>query len=104
MFHLPHNAIIPQEVQFIINLIDVSKKFYLYDDLKAMMFEEEIQQHVFENFHPGMYNNFQNNIVLKKMYEDILHKRKRYSDVKGIKYTISYLSRYLNQYIIKCKN
>ena len=87
MFHLPHNAIIPQEVQFIIDLIDVSKKFYLYDDLKAMMFEEEIRQHMFEVFHQGMYENFRKNAKLWQMYEDILYERKQYSDVKKIPYT-----------------
>jgi len=87
MFHLPHNAIIPEEVIFILNQIDTSKTYYLYDELKALMFEQEIKQHTFEDFHPGMYKNFQNDRKLKKIYDDVLNGSKHYNDVKGYQYT-----------------
>lgn len=86
-FHLPHNAIIPDEVKFILSLIDVNKEYYLYDDLKAMMFEEEIKQHKFEVFHPGMYANFQNDLRLKGIYDGILDGSFVYEDVKRKKYS-----------------
>ena len=86
-FHLPHNAIIPDEVKFIISLIDPQRDFYLYDELKAMMFEEEIRQHVFEKFHSGMYARIMNNMKLKLAYERVLSGECHYDDIKKIWYT-----------------
>lgn len=86
-FHLPHNAILPEEVKFILSLIDVSKDYYLYDELKAMMFEEEIRQGVFEKFHPGMYRNFMNDERLKFYYDNVLSGKFNYEDVKRIPYS-----------------
>ncbi len=86
-FHLPHNAILPEEVKFIISLIDTNRDYYLYDDLKAMMFEEEIKQNKFEIFHKRMYNNFMNNKVLKECYDNIKANKIKYEDIKRIKYS-----------------
>jgi len=87
MFHLPHNAIIPEEVEFILGLIDKTKEYYLYDDLKAVMFEQEIQQDKFRIFHPGMYKNFTQNANLYPVYRAILDGTAKYNDVKNIQYT-----------------
>lgn len=81
-FHLPHNAILPEEVKFIISLIDPNKEYYLYDDLKAMMFEEEIRHGVFEKFHPGMFKNFMKNERLKPYYDKVLSGELNYADIK----------------------
>ena len=70
-FHLPHNAILPEEVKFIIGLIDPNREYYLYDDLKAMMFEEEIRQGVFEKFHPGMYRNFMTDEDALRIFKEV---------------------------------
>lgn len=86
-FHLPHNAILPNEVEFILSLIDIKKDYYLYDDLKQMMFEQEIIQGKFQIFHPGMYKRFMRDKSLKEMYYQILKREKSYSDVKTMKYT-----------------
>lgn len=86
-FHLPHNAIIPEEVKFIISLINENNEYYLYDDLKAMMFEEEIKQHKFEIFHPGMYSRFQNTPELKAIYQSVLDGISTYDNVKGKDYS-----------------
>ena len=86
-FHLPHNAILPEEVKFIISLIDPNREYYLYDELKAMMFEEEIRKGVFESFHPGMYRNFMNDERLKFYYEKVLAGELNYEDVKRIPYS-----------------
>lgn len=86
-FHLPHNAILPEEVKFIISLIDPNREYYLYDDLKAMMFEEEIRQGVFENFHPGMYRNFMTDERLKTYYDKVLSGELNYADVKRVPYS-----------------
>jgi hypothetical protein len=64
-FHLPHNAILPEEVKFILSVLDENKEYYLYDDLKSIMFEEEIKQGKFEIFHNGMYKNFMANNIFK---------------------------------------
>ena len=87
MFHLPHNAIVPDEVEFIINLIDEKKEYYLYDELKAMLFEEEIRQGVFSTFHTGMYDNYMHSPALKSVYEKILNRECSYSDIKSKPYT-----------------
>lgn len=86
-FHLPHNAILPEEVKFILNLVDINKDYYLYEELKAMMFEEEIKQGVFEKFHPGMYKNFMNDNRLKSYYDKILSGELGYDDIKRIPYS-----------------
>lgn len=86
-FHLPHNAILPEEVKFILSLIDVTKEYYLYDDLKAMMFEEEIKQGRFKEFHPGMYRNFMEDRRLNEIYNQILSGEKKYEDVKREPYS-----------------
>lgn len=86
-FHLPHNAILPDEVKFILSLLDENKDYYLYDDLKAMMFEEEIKQGVFETFHAGMYSNFMNNEVLKDYYSKIKSGDLNYADIKHSAYS-----------------
>lgn len=86
-FHLPHNAILPEEVKFIISLIDPNKEYYLYDDLKAMMFEEEIRHGVFEKFHPGMFKNFMKNERLKPYYDKVLSGELNYADIKKIPYS-----------------
>ena len=87
MFHLPHNAVIPEEVEFIVNLVDESEEFYLYDDLKAMMFEEEIRQGCFEKFHAGMYKNYMNSPELRDLYEKVKSGELSYNDVKSFQYT-----------------
>lgn len=86
-FHLPHNAILPDEVKFILSLLDADKDYYLYDDLKAMMFEEEIKQNKFEIFHAGMYSNFMNNEVLRDYYNKIKTGELNYSDIKHAAYS-----------------
>lgn len=87
MFHLPHNAVIPEEVIFIINLIDTNEEYYLYDDLKAMVFEEEIRQGVFPNFHSGMYKKYMQDYRLNILYEKIKTKQLSYNDIKKEIYT-----------------
>lgn len=87
MFHLPHNAVIPEEVEFIINLIDEKKEFYLYDDLKAMVFEQEIRQNKFSIFHKGMFKNYTTKAHLKTIYENILNNKCSYFDIKNKPYT-----------------
>lgn len=86
-FHLPHNAIIPEEVEFIISLIDENEDYYIYDDLKAMMFEEEIKKDVFEKFHSGVYRNFMSNKILLSYYNHIKDGTMKYNDIKNIRYT-----------------
>lgn len=86
-FHLPHNAILPEEVEFIINCIDIDKDYYLYDDLKAIIFEKQVQENVFEKFHRQPYQNIQNNKVLKNIYEKIKLGEKTYEDIKRLEYT-----------------
>lgn len=86
-FHLPHNAILPEEVKFILSLIDPKKDFYLYDELKAMMFNEEVRRGVFEKFHSGMYKRILANPDLKKKYEAVKNKTLSYDDIKKLQYT-----------------
>lgn len=86
-FHLPHNAILPKEVEFIISCIDVEKEYYKYDELKALIFEKQVQESVFEIFHKQPYERFQANEELKNIYNQIKIGRKKYSDIKNLQYT-----------------
>lgn len=86
-FHLPHNAILPEEVKFILSLLYENEEYYLYDYLKAKMFEEEIRQEVFEKFHRGMYKSFMENERLKFYYDKVLSGEFSYDDVKRIPYS-----------------
>lgn len=87
MFHLPHNAILPQEVKFILEQIDISKDYYLYDELKALMFEQEIKHGVFPSFHKGMYKNFMDHPVFRNYYEQIANGKTNYDLIKRTQYT-----------------
>lgn len=86
-FHLPHNAILPEEVKFILSLLYENEEYYLYDYLKAKMFEEEIRQEVFEKFHRGMYKSFMENERLKFYYDKVLSGEFSYDDAKRIPYS-----------------
>jgi len=86
-FHLPHNAVLPEEVEFIIDCIDLEKDYYLYDDLKAIIFERQVQENVFEKFHRQPYRNIQNNKTLKEVYDKIKTGEKKYADIKNLTYT-----------------
>lgn len=87
MFHLPHNAVKPEEVEFIISLIDENKEYYLYDELKAMMFEEEVKQGCFEIFHKGMYKKFMNSSEFNALYEKVKECELSYKDLKKIPFS-----------------
>ncbi len=87
MFHLPHNAVIPEEVEFILSMIDEHKEFYYYDELKAMMFEKEIREGYFPDFHTGMYNKYQQTPRLKRIYDGIKSGDLSYTDIKTESYT-----------------
>ena len=86
-FHLPHNAVLPEEVEFIINCVDIENDFYLYDDLKAIIFEKQVQENVFEKFHSKPYQKMQNNKALKEVYDKIKSGDKKYADIKNLAYT-----------------
>lgn len=86
-FHLPHNAVLPEEVKFIIDCIDLEKDYYLYDDLKAIIFEKQVQANVFEKFHKQPYRNIQSNKILKEVYDKIKSGKKKYADIKNLAYT-----------------
>lgn len=86
-FHLPHNAILPDEVKFIIDNLNEENEFYLYDDLKSLMFEEEIKQDMFQVFHKGMYKNFMESENLKRIYDEIKKGNISYNDIKRVPYS-----------------
>lgn len=86
-FHLPHNAVLPEEVEFIIDCVNIENDYYLYDDLKAIIFEKQVQENVFEKFHKQPYQNIQNNKTLKEVYDKIKSGEKKYADIKNLAYT-----------------
>ena len=86
-FHLPHNAVLPEEVEFIIDCVNIENDYYLYDDLKAIIFEKQVQENVFEKFHKQPYRNIQNNKTLKEVYDKIKSGEKKYADIKNLAYT-----------------
>lgn len=86
-FHLPHNAVLPEEVEFIIDCVNIENDYYLYDDLKAIIFEKQVQENVFKKFHKQPYRNIQNNKTLKEVYDKIKSGEKKYADIKNLAYT-----------------
>lgn len=93
-FHLPHNAILPEESLFMLKLIDVNKEYYLYDDLKSIFFEEQVKSNKFKMFHKNIYNKIMNateknpNLFkIKLVYKDIERGEKEYKDIEKLQYT-----------------
>lgn len=86
-FHLPHNAILPKEVEFMLNSLDVNKEYYVYDDIKSLFFEKLVIEDRFKEFHPQVYKNIVNNNELALIYSNIEKGNAKYIDIKNIKYS-----------------
>ena len=39
-YHLPHNAVVVEEFEFMLSLLDKNKEFYIYEDLKALFLKK----------------------------------------------------------------
>ncbi|RTX67293.1 hypothetical protein CD119_006465, partial [Staphylococcus saprophyticus] len=88
-YHLPHNAVVVEEFEFMLSLLDVSKEYYIYEDLKALFFEEMVKNGLFEKFHGRMYERIKNSINMKEIYFKVYNGKATYDDIKKLYYTDS---------------
>lgn len=86
-YHLPHNAVVVEEFKFMLSLLDISKEYYLYDELKSLFLEEMIKNGLFEKFHKGMYKRINNSDEMKNVYEKIKIGELGYDSIKKLYYT-----------------
>jgi hypothetical protein len=86
-FHLPHNAVKPEEVQFIIEQLDINKDYYIYSDLRALVFEKEVQMNRFQNWHSSMYKRIHKSHKLSLIYDSIKRGQKSFSELSELQYT-----------------
>ncbi len=70
-YHLPHNAIRVDELNFMLHAIDTSKSFYTYDELRLLFLSTEIQADVFRDFHAKVHSNLcsHQNPKLRTLYQ-----------------------------------
>lgn len=88
-YHLPHNAVVVEEFEFMLSLLDVSKEYYIYEDLKTLFFEEMVKNGLFEKFHGRMYERIKNSINMKEIYFKVYNGKATYDDIKKLYYTDS---------------
>lgn len=75
-YHLPHNAIVIDEFNFMLSNIDLNKEFYLYEDLRLLFLQEQIKQNKLKVFHSAYdknlkwHNNKQIVAIYKKCISD----------------------------------
>ncbi|MFW6230227.1 MAG: hypothetical protein ACOC4L_04520 [Halanaerobium sp.] len=71
-YHLPHNAVLPEEFDFMLNCIDINKEYYTADEFRKLFLIEEVKEGVFSKFHSGQYKNFK-----EYNYEKLVRKLKK---------------------------
>ncbi len=73
-YHLPHNSIRIDEFNFMLSVIDKSKSYYLYKDLKILFFYEEVLNKKFEKFHNQPHLNLLNHSdkSVREAYKDLI--------------------------------
>ncbi|AIR82026.1 hypothetical protein DP17_1373 [Staphylococcus epidermidis] len=86
-YHLPHNAVVVEEFEFMLSLLDKTKDFYIYEDLKALFFEEMVKNNLFEIFHKKMYERIMNSSNMKNIYLKIQKGENKYEDLKKLYYS-----------------
>lgn len=59
-YHLPHNSIRVDEFKFMLDILNLEKEYYLYDDLRWLYLCEEIKADNFKIFHPEPHKNLLN--------------------------------------------
>lgn len=56
-YHLPHNSIRIDEFQYMLSSIDLSKKFYIYKELRLLFLKTQIKDDKLRIFHPAYHRN-----------------------------------------------
>lgn len=56
-YHLPHNAIVIDEFNFMLNCINLNKEYYTYFELRKLFLKEQIKQQKLHIFHSTYHNN-----------------------------------------------
>lgn len=70
-YHLPHNSIRIDEFYFMLESLDLSKKYYIYEDLRMLFLTKQIMLDKLKEFHPAYHRNLVNhtNENIIKLYE-----------------------------------
>lgn len=73
-YHLPHNSVRVDEFDFLLRVIDKTKEFYLYNDLRVLFLCEEIKCDQFRIFHKKPDKNLRNHkdLRIRKIYFDLI--------------------------------
>lgn len=86
-YHLPHNAVVVEEFEFMLSLLDLKRESYIYEELKALFFEEMVKKELFEKFHARMHERIMDSEEMKKVYLNIYNGTAKYDDIKNLFYT-----------------
>lgn len=71
-YHLPHNSIRIDEFNHMLESIDLSKKYYIYEELRLLFLHKQIKDDKLKIFHPAYHNNLKNHRF--KTIRDIYNK------------------------------
>lgn len=74
-YHLPHNAIVVDEFNFMLNSIDLEKDYYFYEDLRMLFLKKEIEENKLSVFHKTYHNNFLNHkyLSIRTLYSNCIN-------------------------------
>lgn len=73
-YHLPHNSIRVDEFKHMLSSIDITKEYYIYEDLRLLLFQTQIIDDKFKEFHTKIHTNFLNhkNENVRKLYQTVI--------------------------------
>lgn len=93
-YHLPHNAIRVDELNFMLHTIDTYKSFYTYEELRLLFLRTEIQADVFKDFHAKVHTNLcgHQNAKLRTLYQQA-----KLGDNRSAEAMLEHGLRYTNQ-------
>lgn len=57
-YHLPHNAVLVKEFNFLVSKLNPAKKHYKSKELQRLFLIEQVRANKFKDFHPKPYKNF----------------------------------------------
>ncbi len=87
-YHLPHNSVRIDEFNHMLKCIDLSKEFYLYEDLRLLFLKSQIADGSLRIFHKQYDTNLSNhdNSSIRRLYNTckINPSEKKFAGVTGL--------------------
>lgn len=73
-FHLPHNAVRVDEFYHMLNSIDISEEYYIYEDIRILFLKTQIKDDKFKVFHSKIHENLINhkNKGIQQLYQECI--------------------------------